>query len=96
MGTGRQSEKRKTHRRDARNAEKFFIKKQSNVLRSSRLCGENGVSGTDQTVLFTGRLENELNNRMMKIIIAIENKCSSTGLHAPDELSEQIQSVQTR
>jgi hypothetical protein len=79
-----------------KSAEKFFIKKQSNVLRSSRLHGEDGVLGTDQAALFTGRLENELNNWMMRIIKAIENKRSSTGLHAPDELPEQIQSVQTR
>ena len=79
-----------------KNAEKFFIKKQSNVLRSSRLHGEDGVSGTDQAALLTGRLKNELNNWIMKIIIAIENKCSSKGFHVPDELPEQIQSVQTR
>ena len=74
----------------------ILYQKQSRVLRSSRLHGEDGVSGTDQAALFTGRLENELNNWMMRIIKAIENKRSSTGLHAPDELPEQIQSVQTR
>jgi hypothetical protein len=65
-------------------------------LRSARLHGEDGVSGADQGASFTGRLENELNNWIMKIIKAIENKSSSTGLHASDELPEQIQSVQTR
>jgi len=81
---------------EAPRTQRNSLSKKSNTLRSSRLYGENGVSGTDQGALFTGRLENELNNWMMKIIIAIENKCSSTGLHAPDELPEQIQNVQTR
>jgi hypothetical protein len=88
--------KEKTHRRDAKNAEKFFIKKQSNVLRSSRLHGEDGVSGTDQAALLTGRLRNKLNDWIIKIILAIENTVNYKGFHVPDELPEQIQSVQTR
>jgi len=32
--------KHRTHRKDAKDAEKFFNKKQSNTLRSLRLCDE--------------------------------------------------------
>jgi hypothetical protein len=69
--------KEKTHRRDAKNAEKFFIKK-------------------IKYFTFFASLENELNNWMMKIIIAIENTVNYKGFHVPDELPEQIQSVRAR
>jgi hypothetical protein len=65
-------------------------------LRSSRLHGEDGVSGTDQAALLTSRLRNELNDWIIKAILVIENKVNYKGFHVPDELPEQIQSVQTR
>jgi hypothetical protein len=65
-------------------------------LRSSRLHGEDGVSGTDQAALLTGRLRNKLNDWIIKIILEIENKVNYKGFHVPDELPEQIQSVRAR